>query len=165
MKTSASVFLLVAAAAVAGPALADNMMAKVEAMKSSGKAEVFAVENGMYTCSSCQPEVKIKANGETQKVTGNSEFDEMAVKVRDPHRIEVIEIQNGHNKVFTTYIVSADGKTLTVDYNDYTMGKEQKGAYTATRVAPAPAGALPVSGSWKVEQIEEGAKHTAERPH
>ena len=165
MKTSALVMLPVAFAALAGPAVADEMKAQIEAMKSSGKPEVFAVEGGMYTCSSCQPEVKVKANGEPQKIQGNADYDEMRVKVLDPHSIGVTALRNGADRIFWKYSVSPDGKTLTVTYSDYTMKKEQAGGYTATRVAPGPAGSLPVSGSWKVEQITEGVQRTAERPH
>lgn len=157
MKTKAVLFLLAPVAAlVSSAAIADNVKAQVESMKASGKPEVFAVQNGVYTCSSCEPEVKLKADGDSQKVAGNSDYNEMVVRVLNPHSIEVVQQLNHKNRAFYSYTVSPDGKTLTVTYDDYTTAKEQKGGYTATRVAAAPAGALPVSGSWKIEQTSAG---------
>jgi len=165
MKASTVVFLLVPLAASVDAALADNVKAQVEGMKASGKPEVFAVENGIYTCTSCQPEIKIKANGESQTVAGSSDYNEMVVRVLNPHSIEIVQQLNHKNRAFWGYNVSADGKTLTVSYDDYSTGKEAKGGYTATRVGAAPAGALPVSGSWKIEQINDGNAASAARAH
>ena len=169
MKALAVILVSVPLAALMDSAFADNVKAEVEGMKASGKPEVFAVQNGMYTCSSCQPEIKIKANGESHAVPGNSDYDEMVVRVINPRSLEIVQQMNHKNRAFWGYNASADGKTLTVSYDDYSTGKEQKGGYTATRVGAAPAGALPISGSWKIEEINEGKAAgktaAAPRPH
>jgi thiol-disulfide isomerase/thioredoxin len=151
MRTFAVGILLVSAAALVSGAFAD-VKTHVDAMKSSGKPVVFAVDKGEYTCSSCQPEVKVKANGGPQKVTGHSEYDEIVVAVRSPALIEVVEELNGKHQAYYNYSVSGDGQTLTVKWSDYSGPKMVEGGYTAKRVGPAAAGAHAASGSWKIEQ-------------
>jgi hypothetical protein len=151
MRALAAGILLASAAALVSGASA-NVKEKVDAMKSTGKPVVFAVDKGEYTCSSCQPEVKVKANATPQKVTGHSEYDQLVVAVRSPSLIEVVEELNGKHQAYFNYSVSADGKTLTVKWSDYSGAKETKGGYTAKRVGAAPAGAHAASGSWQIEE-------------
>jgi hypothetical protein len=151
MRTFAVGILLASAVALVSSAAA-NIKEKVDAMKSSGKPVVFAVDKGEYTCSSCEPEVKVQANGLPHKVTGHSEYDQLVVAVRSPTYVEVVEQLNGKNQAYYNYSVSPDGKTLTVKWADYSGPKETKGGYTAKRVAAAPAGAHAASGSWQSEQ-------------
>lgn len=68
------------------------------------------------------------------------------VVVRSPTSIEVVEELNGKHQAYYNHTVSPDGKTLTVEYSDYSTGKETQGGYTAN-VGPAPPRAHPVSGS------------------
>lgn len=151
MRSFAVAILLASAVALSGSAFA-NVKEKVEAAKSSGKPVVFAVDKGEYTCTSCSPEVKVKANAAPQKVTGHSEYDQLVVAVRSPTHVEVVEELNGKHQAYYDYTVSPDGKTLTVKWADYSGPKEVRGGYTAKRVAAAPAGAHATSGSWQIEQ-------------
>ena len=150
MKTLVAGFLLVASAALVNSAFGD-VQKHVDAMKASNKPEAFAVDHDVYTCSSCDPEVKARVNGGPQKVSGHAEYDQLEVAVRSPTSIEVVEELNGKHQAYYHYTVSGDGKTLTVTYSDYSTGKEVKGGYTAKRVGPAPAGAHAASGSWQIQ--------------
>jgi hypothetical protein len=150
MKSLAAGFLLVTTAALASSAFGD-VQKHVDAMKASSKPEVFAVDHGMYTCSSCDPEVKVQVNVEARKVSGHAEYDQLQVAITSPTSIEVVEELNGKHQAYYHYTVSGDGKTLTVTYSDYSTGKEIKGGYTAKRVAPGPAGAHAASGSWQIQ--------------
>ena len=158
MKRIAVGILPVAAAALVSSALAVTVKEHVDSMKSSGKPLVFEIDHGMYTCSSCEPEVKVKANGDSYKVSGHSDYDAVVVEVKSPTQVTVVEQHSGKNRAFYTYSVSPDGKTLTVRYSDYSGPKEKGGMYMARRVAAAPAGAHATSGSWQIEQVSEGAK-------
>jgi hypothetical protein len=149
MKTLVAGFLLVASAALVNSAFGD-VQKHVDAMKASSKPEVFAVDHGVYTCSSCDPEVKVQLDG-PRKVSGHAEYDELVVVVTNPTSFEVVEGLNGKHQAYYHYTVSGDGKTLTVTYSDYSTGKEVKGGYTAKRVGPAPAGAHAASGSWQIQ--------------
>ena len=165
MKISVLGLVLVPAAALVSSAFAGTVKTHVESMKASGQPEVISVDKGEYTCSSCQPAIKIKADGDKQKVAGNSEYDAMMVRVLDPHSIEIVQELNGKNRAFYRYSVSPDGKTLTVKYNDYSTGTEKQGGYTATRLAAAPPGAHAVSGSWKIEQTSAEKPASAASAH
>jgi hypothetical protein len=147
-----AVGILLASAAVLVSSAFASVKEKVEAAKTSGKPVVFAVDKGEYTCTSCSPEVKVKANGAAQKVTGHTEYNQIAVAARSPTLIEVVEDLNGKHQAYYNYSVSADGKTLTVKWTDYSGPKIEKGGYVAKRVGAAPAGAHAASGSWQIEE-------------
>src|ERR1022692_3143031 len=51
----------------------------------SKKPDVFLLQNGMYSCSTCTPPIKIKADGNDQPVTGHPYINAMAVKVVNDH--------------------------------------------------------------------------------
>ena len=50
--------------------------------KLSPKPIVFAVQGGMYDCSSCVPKINVKADGQPQSVTGQT-YDSISVHVID----------------------------------------------------------------------------------
>jgi hypothetical protein len=149
MKILAAGFLLVAGAVLVSSAFGD-VQKHVDAMKAASKPQVFAVDHGVYICSSCDPEVKVQVGG-ARKISGHAEYDQLNVNVRSPATIEVVEELNGKHQAYYNYTVSGDGKTLTVTYSDYSSGKEVKGGYTAKRVGPVPAGAHAASGSWQIQ--------------
>ena len=91
---------------------------------------------------------------EAQKVTGHPYYDMIAVRVVNPSSIEVIEKKDGKVMATDSYTVSADGNTLTDKFTDTTGTQPVTGEVTSTRVAPAPAGAHAVSGSWRTSKVE-----------
>jgi hypothetical protein len=151
MKTTLAVLLVPVAALLSSSAFGQGIKTRVAAMKAAGKPEVISLEHDMFTCSSCDPEFKVKVSSVPQKVAGHAEFDAVVVIVRSPTSVELVEEHNHKNVRFYNYLVSADGKTLTVKYRDYSGPKEDIGGYTAMRVGEAPAGAHSVSGTWKIE--------------
>jgi len=158
MRKMALGILLVAGGALVSSALAMTVKEHVESLKSSGKPLVFDIDHGMYTCSSCEPEVKVKANGDSFKVSGHADYDAIVVVVKSPSEVRVVEQHGGKNRAFYSYSVSPDGKTLTVRFSDYSGPKEKGGMYTARRVGAAPAGAHATSGSWQIEEVSETEK-------
>jgi hypothetical protein len=151
MRAFAVGILLASSVALTSGAFA-TVKEKVEAIKSSGKPVVFEVDKGEYTCSSCEPPVKIKAGAGPQDVTGHSEYNKVAVRIKSASDLEVVEYLNGKHQAYYHYTVSPDGKTLTVKWEDYSQPRVTGGGYTATRVGAAPAGAHATSGSWHIEQ-------------
>jgi hypothetical protein len=154
MRSFAVASLFASAVALVSSAFGGGVKEHVDAIKASGKPVVFAVDDHEYTCSSCEPPVKVRINTNA-KVTGHSEYDELQVAVRSPTNIEVVEELNGKHQAYYNYTVSADGKTLNVAWSDWSGPKIVKGGYTATRVGPAPPGAHAASGSWKIEKTME----------
>ncbi|HXY75831.1 MAG TPA: hypothetical protein VEH54_02895 [Steroidobacteraceae bacterium] len=121
----------------------------VSTMKVTGKADTFSVLNGMYSCSSCDPAINIKADGKDQPVTGHAYYDTVAVVVLSPSSVQIINKQAGKQIFGVIYSVSTDGKTLTGKFTDYTGSQVATGSFTETRRTPGPAGANGVSGSWQ----------------
>jgi len=148
MRILISVLLLVPAAAFASSSFDGTWKGRVDSMKVTGKPDAFVVADGMYNCSSCVPEVKIKADGTDQKVTGHDYYDTIAVKIVDAKTIEITNKRAGKTVDTTTYTVSADGKTLSGKFADYNGAKPATGSFAEKRVGAAPAGAHATSGSW-----------------
>jgi hypothetical protein len=155
MRSFAVGILCASVMALVSSAFGGIVKQHVDSIKASGKPIVFAVDDHEYTCSSCEPPVKIRVNVGPQKVSGHTEYDEMVVAVKSPTSLEIVETLNGKRQAYYGYQVSADGKTLTVSWSDHSTPKITRGGFTATRVGPAPAGAHATSGSWKIEKTME----------
>jgi hypothetical protein len=152
---SALALALVPAAALASSALDGTWKTRTDSMKVTGKPDMFAIVDGTYTCSSCSPEVKIKADGADQAVTGHDNYDSKAVKVVDPKTVEVTNKLAGKVVATNTVTVSADGSTLAGKFTDYTGTKPATGSYTEKRVAAAAPGAHAISGSWQQDKMSD----------
>jgi hypothetical protein len=153
MRSFATGVLLASALALVASASATPVKEKVEAAKASGKPVVIVVDKGEYTCTSCEPAVKVKVGAGGQKVQGNSDYNQVAVEVKNPTEFVVSEYLNDKYYAAYWYTVSNDGKTLTVKWTDYSKKPNlTSGGYTAKRVGAAPAGAHAASGSWQIEQ-------------
>lgn len=154
MKIVIAALLLMPAAALAGSTFDGTWKGRVESVKITGKPDVFAIADGMYTCSSCVPEVRVKADGSEQKVSGHDYYDTVSVKVVDAKTIERTIKLKGKLMGTNTITVSADGATLTGKFTDYSGEKPATGAYTEKRTAAAPAGAHAISGSWMQDKMQ-----------
>ena len=75
MRIVAAALLLVPAAAFASSPFDGTWKGHLDSMQASGKPDVYALADGEYTCSSCDPEIKIKADGTEQPVTGHAYYD------------------------------------------------------------------------------------------
>ena len=155
MRIVISALLLVPAAALASSALDGTWKTRTDTMKVTGKPDVFAIADGSYTCSSCNPQVNIKADGVDHKVAGQDTYDSKAVKVVDPKTVEITNKLAGKVVATNSITVSADGSTLSGKFTDYTGAKPATAAYSEKRVAAAAAGAHGISGSWQLEQMGE----------
>ncbi|MGC1548627.1 MAG: hypothetical protein WA777_08860, partial [Rhodanobacter sp.] len=82
------------------------------------KPDVFVLQNGMYDCKTCAPEISIKADGTDQAVTGHPYYDMMAIKVVDDHTVQTTDKKNGKVVATSTTTVAPDGKTATVEFSD-----------------------------------------------
>ena len=121
------------------------------------KPDVLVLQNGMFECKTCVPAVSVKADGNWQPVKGHPYFDQMMVKVVDDKHVKQATKKNGKDMGGETDTISADGKTMTVDWVDKSAptGKEVTGKTTLTRVAAGPAGSHAFSGSWRAEKVAD----------
>jgi len=144
-----SALLLLPAMALAGSAFDGTWKTRLDSIKITGKADQFQVLNGDYTCSSCEPAIKVKADGTDQSVTGHAYYDTIAVVVVSPSSIKIIDKQGGKLVFTVAYDVSTDGNTLTGKFEDHTGSTVATGSFTETRRAAAAPGSHRVSGAWQ----------------
>ena len=124
--------------------------------KISPKPVEVSLKGGMYDCSSCSPQIHVKADGTGQAVTGQS-YDSISVREIDAKSIEVKTKKNGKPVFEQTRTASDDGNTLTLKNTNYRPDSDQTvtAEVTYTRIGKAPAGANGTSGSWRVNKIKE----------
>jgi hypothetical protein len=155
MRVAIAVLALVPGAALASSAFDGTWKLRPDSAKTTGRADQFQVLEGTYTCSSCVPEVKVKADGSDQKVEGHDYYNTVAVVVVSPSTLHLIEKKDGKRALSLSYQVSTDGKTLTAKFEDYAGSQVSTGTFTETRRAAGPPGSHRVSGSWQPEQLHE----------
>jgi hypothetical protein len=119
------------------------------------KVNKIEFSNGMYSCSTCVPAIKIKADGTDQKVTGADFFDAMNVKVIDAKTVEITSKRAGKTVEVAKYTLSADGNHTTVQFTEYPENSTRPvtGEVTSVRAESAPPGSLPFSGGWRDEKV------------
>jgi hypothetical protein len=122
--------------------------------KISPKPIVVSLKSGMYDCSSCNPQIHVKADGQDQSVTGQS-YDTISVREIDSKTIEVKTKKSNKPVYEQTRTVSEDGKTLTLKSTNYRPGNDQTvtAEVTYARISKAPAGANGTSGSWRINKV------------
>lgn len=119
------------------------------------KPETFALQKGEYTCSTCIPKIAIKADGSDQKVPGAKEYDTLAVKPVDDKTVQYTRKKDGKVTEESTETVSADGKTLTVNFTEHPQqGQPVTGKLLFTRVSAGSSGSHACSGSWRIQKVE-----------
>ncbi len=119
------------------------------------KPETFALEKGQYTCSTCDVNINVKADGSDQKVPGAKAFDTLAVKQLDDKTVQFTRKKDGKVIGEGTDTVSADGKSMITEFKVYPpQGEPVTGKVSLTRVSGPPAGAHAISGSWRVAKAD-----------
>jgi len=122
MRIVIAALLLLPGAALAGSAFDGTWKLRPDSAKVTGKADQFQILDGMYSCSSCVPQIKVKADGSDQKVEGHDYYDTVAVTVVSPSTIHMVRKKAGKLAASVNYEVSTDGNTLTIKFQDYTGG-------------------------------------------
>ncbi len=123
----------------------------------SAKPDQIVLQNGRFRCITCVPKVDIKADGTEQPVAGDPMRDTVAAKVIDDKTVEFTDKKGGKVIGKGKESVSADGKTMTIDFESFppSGAKPVTGRQTMTRVAAGPAGSHAISGSWQVGKVDQ----------
>ena len=132
--------------------------ADLSKLKFPEKPDVIVVKDGRYQCPTCVPtKIDIAADGQDQKVTGNPYFDTMSVKIEGPKTVETITKKDGKIVGKERDVVSEDGNQFTSEWTGRTApdSPEMSAKAVHTRVAPGPAGAHAISGSWRTEKATD----------
>ena len=116
---------------------------------------VIVLQNGTFVCSSCNPDVNIKADGTDQSLQGNNAFDTMAIRILNDTSFERTNKKNEKIVSVAKNIVSKDGRTRTVDFTQYPAASKEPviGRNMFIRVAAGPAGSHALSGSWRTQKV------------
>lgn len=116
--------------------------------------DVYLLKDGQYNCSTCNPPLTSAADGKFHPVADRPYFDSMAITIVDDGTVKFERKKGDRDVGSSTWQLSADGKTLNVDFIDKSAATPVTGKGTSTRVSAAPAGAHAVSGSWKANRLE-----------
>jgi hypothetical protein len=118
----------------------------------SGKPAQYALSKGMFSCASCAPPIKVKADGAPHPVAGSPFIDTLTVKEVDAHTVSSVGAKGGQQRGVQTYKASPDGKTLTMEFQGSSLnpgGAPTSLSRTYARIGAAPAGAHAISGTWR----------------
>jgi hypothetical protein len=144
--------LLLPAAALAGSGFDGTWKTNTESLKSTGKPVVLALARGEYTCLSCNPPYTVRADGAEHKVAGQAYFDIAKVTITGPNSADIVLKQGSKELVRFSDTVSADGTMLTSKVTNLVGVQAVTDELRARRVAAAPTGSHPLSGSWVEQQ-------------
>jgi hypothetical protein len=109
------------------------------------KVNAWLLQNGTYKCTSCSPNVDVRADGKDQAVKGQP-YDTISIKIVDARTVEEIEKKNGQVVSDEKFTVSHDGNTVTDEFGNWKL--------IMRRVEKAPTGAHELSGSWQPLKME-----------
>jgi hypothetical protein len=148
--------LLLPGAALAASAFDGTWKINMNHVQLSKKPDVYVVEGGTYTCSSCGPAYTVKADGTDQKVTGHG-FDTLAVTAT-PTSLTLVTKLKGKTLSTSRKVVAADGNSAETE-STFTNGAAPVVVKsTSKRVGTAAPGASPFSGSWldiKIDSVSD----------
>jgi len=109
---------------------------------------VWLVQYGIYECRSCMPPIRVSADGQDQKVSGQS-YDTISIAILDARTIRLIQKKSGQIDSDEKFTVSADGKTATDEFGNWKISMH--------RIADAPPGSHLMSGTWQPSKIESSS--------
>ena len=122
---------------------------------------VFA--DGQYSCNSCLPPFTVAADGEWQSVERPG-VDQLRYAVIDEKTIETGSRFGGKDLGSSTWVVSDDGNSMTINWTNLDGDVPVTGQSTMTRVAAGPDGSHAASGEWAPQEVtdisEEGRSVT-----
>ncbi len=155
MKSTLLLLLFACSSLLAQNNFSGTWVTKLDSAEFSKKPEVWSLQNGTYTCSTCVPKFSVKADGQDQKRTGSHYVDTMSVKVVDANTINIESKKDGKSVGTSTETVSDGGKTLTEKFTYIPEGSSQpvEGEMIYTRSGAATPGAHAISGSWVVSKV------------
>ena len=122
----------------------------------------YVLQEGTFRCTTCDPLIEVKADGQDHKIAGNSCYDTVSVHVLDDRTTEKTDKKNGKTVGTLKMVASDDGSTATEDWTEScnVKGDVLSGKDMLTRVAPGPRGSHAISGSWKISKRVSRSENT-----
>ena len=143
-----------AATETAATGLEGTWKADLASSQFEDQPDVYLLKDGQYNCSTCNPPLTAVADGKFHPVADRPYYDSLAITVVDDRTVKFDRKKGDKDVGSSTWTLAPDGKTLNFDFVDKTAATPVTGKGSATRVAAAPAGAHPVSGTWKQNKLE-----------
>jgi hypothetical protein len=114
----------------------------------------YLLQNGTYSCASCDPPVELLADGHDQPISGDPCFDTISVNVVNSLTTRETDKRKGKIVGTSMMVVSSDGHTATVEWTEScnANGDVIAGKDILSRVEKGPRGAHAISGSWRLAQ-------------
>jgi hypothetical protein len=113
------------------------------------KPDELELQNGLYTCKSCDPPYSLAADGEDHPVAGDPEFNTRSITIVNRRTVTKSAKGSGGVSVMSRCTVSTDGSKLTELQTISGMAaKPFVVRMRSTRVSPGPSGSHVLSGSW-----------------
>lgn len=121
----------------------------------STKPEVYLIQDGVYSCKTCDPPYSIKADGTDQPVSGYTAYNTVAITILNDHSVREVDKKDG--KVFAdiTFTVLPDGKSAENQGTAYVPNNPpivMKSKYVL--VEKGPPGSHKSSGSWRLSAVD-----------
>jgi hypothetical protein len=144
--------VMLPAAAFAASAFDGTWKASLNHIQLPTTPDVYVIEGGRYTCSTCTPPYTVKADGTDQKVSGH-DWDSIAVTLT-PNSVAWTTKLKGKPLSSNKTVLGADGKTSESEYIGYNGAQPVTSKWLNKLVTPGSAGSHPLSGSWLATKIE-----------
>lgn len=128
------------------------------------RPQTYTISAGTFKCETCTPPWSVAADGKLHPTPGRPYADEASVTLVDATTIKTVQRQKGKDVGEAVNRLSSDGNTLTSEWKSIgANGLVSTGTDTLTRLAPAPAGAHAIAGSWQMAKTESASKGAFEQ--
>jgi len=144
------------AAAEAG-SIAGNWRVNVDSAQFENDNRDYVLADGTFNCNSCLPPYSVTADGTWQTIDRPGADGQM-IEIVDDNTVKMATRLGDKELGNSTWTVSEDGQTLTLEFNDLSGDEPVAGKGSFTRTAAGPDGAHAVSGKWTsagIESIDE----------
>jgi hypothetical protein len=153
MKILLALLLLSPVASLAHSRFDGTWIIDANTMQLPQKPIVYSLAKGMFRGPGWSENLKIKADGNDQKVPETGYWDTMSVRTLDDHTVEIISKKAGKTMFTEVDTVSQDGNSLTQVVKDTTEAQAVTIETLSKRVDERPAGSHVLSGSWRAYKV------------
>jgi hypothetical protein len=121
--------------------------------------ESYNLQNGVFRCTTCDPKIDARADGQDHPASGSPYFDTVNVRIVDDRTVEIVYKKNGKVSSTVKMVASPDGKALNTEFVSVTEGGQKlAGNYASSRVDAAPGSAHRTSGVWQPGKLANASE-------
>lgn len=113
----------------------------------------FDISRGSYKRTSCVPTQEVPTDGSEHPVAGDPLTESMSVRLVNRNRVDIAQKADGRVAWKGTYVVSDDGRSMQLTFDDRRSAKPVSGAIQFAREAEGAADAHRLSGTWRAEKL------------